>query len=263
MITPTRIEVSAQDLVRQVRRWKTVALILGVIAAFLAVVLAGEMTQGAAKTSGASGQAGDGSDATAAASDDQTAAANLTAATVARAEDGDAMAFGSADAPVTIVEWADYRCPFCAAFANDTFPTLYKEYIETGKVRYEFHDVVFFGEDSRAAAIAGRAAAKQGRFLEFMEVLYAAAPQSGHPDLPTDKLVGFAQKAQMPDLDAFRNDLGSADLGAQVDAATATAQQLGVTAVPYFVVGDQVLSGAQSIDTFRQVIEAQLGQAGQ
>ncbi len=176
---------------------------------------------------------------------------------VARRTADDPMAFGDIDAPVTIVEWVDYRCPFCAKYTNETMPAIIADYVDTGAVRYEVHDVSFFGEDSTAAAVAARAAAAQGRFGEFLRVLYAAAPASGHPDMPRETLVGFAQKAGVPDIAAFTAALDDPSLAAAVTADTARAQQMGVTSVPFFVIGDEVLSGALPEADFRKVIDAQ------
>lgn len=176
---------------------------------------------------------------------------------VARRTADDPMAFGDIDAPITIVEWVDYRCPFCAKYTNETMPAIIADYVDTGAVRYEVHDVSFFGEDSTAAAVAARAAAAQGRFGEFLRVLYAAAPASGHPDMPRDTLVGFAQEAGVPDMAAFTAALDDPALAAAVTADTARAQQMGVTSVPFFVIGDEVLSGALPEADFRKVIDAQ------
>ncbi|WP_433675708.1 DsbA family protein [Microbacterium gorillae] len=176
---------------------------------------------------------------------------------VARRTADDPMAFGDIDAPVTIVEWVDYRCPFCAKYTNETMPAIIADYVDTGIVRYEVHDVSFFGEQSTAAAVAARAAAAQGRFGEFLRVLYAAAPASGHPDMPRETLIGFAQEAGVPDIAAFTAALDDPSLTAAVTADTARAQQMGVTSVPFFVIGDEVLSGALPEADFRTVIDAQ------
>lgn len=176
---------------------------------------------------------------------------------VARRTADDPMAFGDIDAPVTIVEWVDYRCPFCAKYTNETMPAIIADYVDKGIVRYEVHDVSFFGEQSTAAAVAARAAAAQGRFGEFLRVLYAAAPASGHPDMPRETLIGFAQEAGVPDIAAFTAALDDPSLTAAVTADTARAQQMGVTSVPFFVIGDEVLSGALPEADFRTVIDAQ------
>ncbi len=172
--------------------------------------------------------------------------------------DGDPMAIGAIDAPVVLSEWLDFRCPFCAVFSRDTMPQLLREYVDAGKVRIEMHDVAFFGEESIRAAAAARAAGEQGKYFEFVSAVYAAAPESGHPELPAEELIEFARVSGVPDLEKFRADMERDDLIAAVQESTAQAQQIGVSGVPFFAVGEQAFSGAQPIESFRQFLDQQL-----
>lgn len=191
-----------------------------------------------------------------------TATQTTEADRAARHQQNDPMAVGDIDAPVTIVEWIDLRCPFCAAYANQTLPTILQNYVDTGKVRYEFHDVAFFGDQSVDAAVAARAAGEQGRYVEYLEALYAAAPESGHPDMPRDHLIAFAQTAKVPDMDRFTADLDRADLRQAVQQSTTDAQQQGIDGVPGFLIGDKSVSGAQPVAAFSKIIDQQLQAAG-
>jgi len=190
-------------------------------------------------------------------------AANATplAVKVARNLKDDPMAWGDPNAPLVIVEWTDFRCPFCASFANATLPVLYQDYVKSGKVRFELHDVAFFGDHSVDAAVAARAAGAQGKYREYMTTLYAAAPPSGHPDMPKEKLVGFAKAAGVPDIAKFTAALGDATLRSQVTDSTTLAQTMGVSGVPFFVIGNQTMDGAQPLAVFQQVIEKELAAA--
>lgn len=174
-----------------------------------------------------------------------------------RRVDGDPLALGAVDAPVIISQWTDYRCPYCALFANQTLPVLLEQYVDSGQVRIEFNDVYFFGDDSRDAAVAARAAAEQGYYQQFIEVLYAAAPEKGgHPDMPRDLLVSFAEQAGVPDLERFQADLDSPQILARVEESHQQALELGISSVPFFVVGDQAVAGAQPLEVFTELIEA-------
>lgn len=175
-----------------------------------------------------------------------------------RRDADDPMAIGDVDAPVVLTQWTDLRCPFCAVFSRDTLPTLISEYVETGLVRIEFHDVAFFGEQSEDAAVAARAAAKQGRFMEFVTAIYDVAPEGAHPDLPHETLIDFAEQAGVPDIGRFTADLDDPALREEAKASTLSAQQLGVNSVPFFVAGDTALSGAQPLESFRQFLDASL-----
>lgn len=218
-------------------------MVIGVLVVFLGIVLIAELTSGE-KPAAAPASNTETSDA------DEPDSLGL-----ARRVDGDPMAVGAVDAPVVLIEWTDMRCPFCAAFSRDTLPVLMKEYVDTGKVRIEMHDVVLFGEQSETAAVAARAAAEQDRFFEYMSAVYAAAPERGHPDLPRETLIAFARQAGVPDLARFTADLDDPALRTAVRESTTSAQRLGVNSVPFFVAGDTPFSGAQPIDVFRSVLD--------
>ncbi|MCD7100846.1 DsbA family protein [Pseudoclavibacter sp. 13-3] len=233
------------ELSRRLRRSHIVNAVLSIV---LAIAVVAVIALAAQQTSGQTPQ-----DAT------QTTQADRAA----RHQADDPMAVGDIDAPVTIVEWIDLRCPFCAAYANQTLPTILQNYVDTGKVRYEFHDVAFFGDQSVDAAVAARAAGEQGRYVEYLEALYAAAPESGHPDMPRDHLIAFAQTAKVPDIDRFTADLDRADLREAVQQSTTDAQQQGIDGVPGFLIGDKSVSGAQPAAAFSKIIDQQLQAAGQ
>lgn len=173
-----------------------------------------------------------------------------------RGIEGDPLAVGSIDAPVVISEWTDYRCPYCALFATETLPVLMEEYVDTGVVRIEFNDVYFFGDESLDAAVAARAAANQGYYIPFIETLYAAAPEKGgHPPMPRETLIGFAETAGVPDLARFETDLDDPALLEAVQRSHEQAVAWGITSVPFFVIGDQAVPGAQPLEVFRELIE--------
>lgn len=183
---------------------------------------------------------------------------------MARRIEGDPLAVGRIDAPVAMVVYSDYRCPYCALFSQQMEQPLVDEYVASGLLRLEWRDFPIFGDESRRAAVAGRAAAKQGKFWEFNSALYAAAPASGHPELPVDELIGFARQAGVADIDAFRADLDDPDLAAAVQADYAEGSRLGVPATPSFVINGYPMRGAQPVAEFEKIIDAVLAlrQAG-
>ncbi|UQN07932.1 DsbA family protein [Deinococcus sp. QL22] len=81
---------------------------------------------------------------------------------------------GEADAPVQVVVFEDFKCPFCARYEHDVFPQLKSRYIDTGKVRYSFVNLAFLGPDSITAAQAGECVNKQESrlFWDFVEKVY-------------------------------------------------------------------------------------------
>lgn len=179
-----------------------------------------------------------------------------------RRDADDPMAMGAVDAPVVIIEYADYRCPFCAKWGRETMPQL-QDLIDDGTVRLEFRDRVIFGEESELVALAARAAGEQGLYWEFHDAVYAAAPDSGHPDLPRETLIGFAEQIGVPDLAQFEQDLDSEELRAAVEADQAEAASMGITSTPTFLVNTTPVRGAQPAEVFRAIIEQELAAANE
>jgi len=180
---------------------------------------------------------------------------------MSRRIDGDPLALGAVDAPVVLIEYADFRCPFCGVYARDTLPQLIEEYVDAGVVRMEWRDLPVFGDESVAAAVAARAAGEQGLFWDFSEVIFANAPERGHVALPRERLIEIAEQIGVPDMAAFEADLTDPELLTRVEADLAEARSLGATGTPTFLVNDTPLSGAQPISAFRDAIEAELEQA--
>ena len=167
----------------------------------------------------------------------------------------DLMAIGDVDAPVVMIEYADYRCPYCASFHLDTRPDL-APLVEDGTLRIEFRDLVIFDETSRLAALAGRAAAEQGRLEAYQKEVFGLS-REGHGDYDRADLLALAEKVGVEDLEAFETALDDADLRAAVDADTAEARAIGVTSTPTFLINTQVVQGAYPLPYFEQVIEAE------
>ncbi|MEO6866803.1 MAG: thioredoxin domain-containing protein, partial [Gaiellales bacterium] len=157
--------------------------------------------------------------------------------------------------------WTDMRCPYCGVFSRKVLPQLMREYVDTGKVRIEVHDVAMFGAKSHTAAVAAHAAAEQGKFHEYISALYADAPEKKKPDLPRAKLVAFAKQAGVADMARFEEDMDSAELSAAAKASDGLAQQVGVTSVPFFVVNRIAVAGAQPVYVFQKLLDEEIAKA--
>ncbi|RLP84822.1 DsbA family protein [Mycetocola lacteus] len=182
--------------------------------------------------------------------------------TLDRRIDGDPLAMGAIDAPVTLVEFADYRCPFCGVFSRDSMPQIKKEFVDTGLVRVEWRDFPIFGEDSVASAVAARAAGEQGKFWEYHDAVYAAAPERGHPDYPREALIAFAEQVGVPDMAKFTADLDSPALAAAVNKDLTEGKSLGVNSTPVFAINSTPVVGAQPLSVFQEAIRAELAKVG-
>ena len=165
---------------------------------------------------------------------------------------------GRGDAPVTIIEFTDLQCPYCARFATQTFPRLRSEYIEKGKLRYTSRDLPLPIHDfAMAAAVASRCAGEQGRFWEYREALFVAQEVLG--------TAPYARIARDLGLDVERLEACRSDdrQAAQVRADLALARSTGIGSTPSFVIGrvvdgqfqGELFSGAKPYEFFAAKIE--------
>ena len=241
---------SRHTLEARYRRSRTWNIVLAAVAVFLGVVVIAQTLTGGSGTE---------EQITETAENTQNPGGDME---FVRREADDPRAIGSVDAPVVMTEWIDLRCPFCASFSRDTLPALITDYVDTGKVRIEFVDVAYFGEQSLDGQIAARAAADQDKYVEYVTAVFDAAPEKGHADLTRNVLIDFAEQVDMPDMARFTSDLDDPQLRSTAEAQTLEAQQLGVTAVPFFVAGQTALSGAQPESTFRDYLDDAIAAAG-
>ncbi|TDQ46390.1 protein-disulfide isomerase [Actinomycetospora succinea] len=179
---------------------------------------------------------------------------------VARREDGDPLALGRVDAPAVIAEWGDFQCPFCRLFATTTEPELIRQYVDSGQVRIEWHDYAYLGPESVLEARAARAAGRQGRFWDFHGALYRDQAPENRGDVTDASLNATAGRLGL-DVPRFARDYADPQIARDVTADQQLGARLGVGGVPSFVIGDQLIFGAQPRATFQQAIDAALARA--
>ncbi|MEV0255186.1 DsbA family protein [Streptomyces sp. NPDC050732] len=178
---------------------------------------------------------------------------------LARRDAKDPLARGRADAPVVMVEYADFKCGFCGKFARDTEPGLVKKYVDEGTLRIEWRNFPIFGEDSERAARGAWAAGRQGRFWQFHEAAYAeGAKEKGFGE---GRLTELAKEAGVKDVGRFVKDLDSDAAEAAVKKDQEEAYGLGAASTPSFLINGRPVSGAQPDQVFDQAIEAAARQA--
>ncbi|MEV7848798.1 thioredoxin domain-containing protein [Streptomyces cyaneofuscatus] len=180
-------------------------------------------------------------------------------AKLARRDTGDKLAVGRADAPVVLIEYADFKCGYCGKFARDTEPELIKEYVEDGTLRIEWRNFPIFGEESENAARGAWAAGQQDRFWEFHAAAYAeGAKEKG---FGKDRVKALAQEAGVKDLARFMKDLDGEAARAAVAKDQEQAYGIGATSTPSFLINGRPIAGAQPKETFTQAIETAAEQA--
>jgi protein-disulfide isomerase len=148
----------------------------------------------------------------------------------------DGTAIGAPDAPVTLVEFADLQCPFCAQWATDAFPDLVEEYVRPGKLRIEFRGLAFIGPDSEKALRAALSAGEQDRLWQTVELLYQN--QGGeNSGWVSDELLDAVATSAMLDADAWRAGFDAASVDQGIEDAAAEATTAGINSTPSFLVG--------------------------
>jgi protein-disulfide isomerase len=174
-----------------------------------------------------------------------------------RVATGDGRILGDPNAPVTIVEYADFQCPVCKRAESAIISPLEKDYIQTGKVKLEFRMYAFIGQESFNAAQAADAAGEQGKFWEYHDALFNAQGAENGGNFTYDKLVAIAQQVGL-DVPRFEEALSSnkylEPIQREADAATAH----GVSSTPTFFIGDKKLVGVQPYDDFVSAIKQAL-----
>ena len=164
---------------------------------------------------------------------------------------------GDLKAPVTIIEFGDYQCPYCRQFWRDTLPRLKKEYIDTGKVRFIYRDYPqAVHQEAALSAMAAECADDQGRYYEFHDKLFREQDRRGR-DVVRYKAPELKRWAADLKLDtaAFNACLDEERHKDEVSKDFKDLDGLGFEGTPIFFVNGRALVGAHPFATFQKVIE--------
>ncbi len=171
--------------------------------------------------------------------------------------DDDPRAIGDPAAPITIYEFSDFECPFCARYANETAGRIKAEYVATGQVRLVFRDYPLnIHPSAETAAVASRCAAAQEQFWPMYELLFATQGQrwGGDPTQDREMMVAFADELNL-DATAFAQCMDDPSVAQAVRTEAALAEQLGINSTPNFLINGQVIRGALPFEAFQEAIE--------
>lgn len=172
---------------------------------------------------------------------------------------------GNSDAPVTIIEFSDYQCPFCGRFFKTTLPEIEREYIKSGKVKYVFRDFPLeFHKQAPKASEAANCAGDQGKYWEMHDKLF-----ENQSDLKLEKLKQYATEIGI-DSKSFDTCLDSGKYAGEIEKDLEDGKRAGVSGTPSFfigksqkdkteIVGKRVV-GARPYQAFKQVIDQLLSE---
>jgi len=159
---------------------------------------------------------------------------------------------GNPAAPVLMVEFSDFKCPFSKKFYQQTFPQIDKEYIATGKVKFAYRDFPLgFHEFAKEAAIASRCAGKQNKFWQMFDSL-------SHSDQIDPGIIKNYAKELGLNMKTFDSCLTDNNIAAEVEKDLAESLKLGVRGTPAFFINGRFVEGARSFVTFKEIIEKEL-----
>lgn len=168
--------------------------------------------------------------------------------------DDDAV-LGNKDAPVTIIDFSDYECPFCGRFYEQTLPQIKSDYIDKGKVKLVYRDFpLSFHQNAQKAAEAAECAGEEGdeEYYKMHDKLFGQGVAGG--------VSTFKQYAKEIGIDTgkFNSCLDSGKMASEVQKDFNDGQSYGVQGTPAFFVNGKLISGAQPFANFQQVIESEL-----
>jgi protein-disulfide isomerase len=169
---------------------------------------------------------------------------------------------GAETAPIWLVEISDFQCPYCKRWHDQSFATIDKDYVQTGKVRLAYLNFpLSMHANARTASEAAMCASAQGKFWPLHKSLFDTqekwAPQSN--PMPTFDSLAVAAGV---DAAAWRSCMTIHATGKLIDADHDRSTAAGVQSTPTFFIGDRKLEGAYPVDSFRVAIEAAIAKAG-
>lgn len=174
---------------------------------------------------------------------------------------------GSADAPITMIEFSDFECPFCKSFYDETLPEIKSNYIDTGKVKFVYRDLPLSFHDPLATleAVAANCAREQGNdetYFQYHDEIFNRTESNGN-GLSNEDLSTIASDIGL-DVGSFETCLNSDKYSEEIQKDIADAASIGGTGTPTFLIGKttsdgvitgQVVVGAQPLQVFTAILD--------
>jgi protein-disulfide isomerase len=161
---------------------------------------------------------------------------------------------GDPNAPVHIIEYGDYQCPYCLKFWSKTEPQLIEEYVNTGKVYFEYRSFPILGAESAWAAEGAYCAGDQGKFWEYHDTLFSNWTGENIGDFTKEKLVTYAKALDL-NMEEFESCISKEKHKGTVEQDAAEAEASGVHATPTLFINGVKFEGAQPFSILKDLIE--------
>ncbi|SIO87903.1 DsbA family protein [Nocardiopsis sp. JB363] len=176
---------------------------------------------------------------------------------LARREADDPAALGEEDAPVVMVAYSDFTCPFCATWVMETQPELMERYVDSGDLRIEWREFPYLGDLARDLSVGALAAAEQDGFWEYHEAVYAQQEELKSSSDPEGDLREIVDDIGV-DLERFDTDIQDEELLNRIDDDFLEGQRIGVSGTPAFIINGDPVMGAQPLSVFVDSIDTAL-----
>jgi predicted DsbA family dithiol-disulfide isomerase len=161
---------------------------------------------------------------------------------------------GDPNAPIKIIEYGDFQCPYCLQFWQETEPQLIEEYINNGTVYFEFRAFPVVGPESYSAAEGAYCAGDQGKFWEYHDTLFTNWTGENVGDFTHEKLIEYADSLAL-DMEVFEQCLSEGAHKATVEQDRAEGEADHVNATPTFLINGHLVEGAQPFEVMKHIIE--------
>jgi protein-disulfide isomerase len=165
--------------------------------------------------------------------------------------------YGAEDAPVVVVEYADFQCPYCQQFAMGTGQQLKEDYADQGQVRFVFRHFAFIGDESIWAAEASECANEQARFWDYHDKLFEEQAGENQGAFSRDNLKRFAAELGL-DSAQFSECLDSGRYESQVRDEFREARQRSINSTPSILVNGQLIQNGSNYQVLQAAVEAAL-----
>lgn len=169
---------------------------------------------------------------------------------------------GAANAPVTVVEFGDFKCPSCKAWGETIFPRLVSEYVDTGKVKFSYINVLFHGEESKLGSIAAESVLKNfpDAYWDFHKGLFKEQPSQNHDALwiNQEKILEVASGVPGIDVDKLKTDIEQQSVLEAVNKDTELVEEFKVQQTPTIIINGIMLEDPFDYEKIKTHIEQEL-----
>ena len=164
---------------------------------------------------------------------------------------------GPEDARITIEEYSDFQCPFCARAAESLVSRIEEQYVADGRAKFVYRPMAILGPESLWAAEAAECANEQGNFWDYHDKLFENQQGEGRGAFAIGNLKRFAEELGL-DTESFNQCIDSHKYADVIRAETQQALDDGINSTPTFVIGEEVIRGPRSYEQLQEAIEAEL-----